>query len=55
MSWSFWLLLVPTIAYLAASMVYGSRGNWPMAVVYGGYFAANIGLLALDWQQFTYR
>lgn len=48
MSWSFWLLCVPTVAYLLAGIVYGVNGKWPMAVVYLGYFAANCGLLALD-------
>jgi hypothetical protein len=48
MSLSFYLLLVPTIAYLLAAASYGFHRNWPMAVVYFGYFMANCGLLALD-------
>jgi hypothetical protein len=50
MSWSFWLLLVPTIAYGLAAGVYASQKNWPLAVVYAGYFCANWGLIALDLQ-----
>lgn len=47
-SWSFWLIAIPTGCYLAAACVYGSKGNWPLAVVYSGYCWANLGLLALD-------
>jgi hypothetical protein len=48
MSWSFWLILLPTLCYGAASVAYGIHGKWPMAVVYAGYCFANTGLLALD-------
>lgn len=48
MSWSFWLLLVPTLCYALASVSYGLQRSWPMAVVYFGYALANCGLLALD-------
>lgn len=48
MSWSFWLILAPTVCYLAASVVYGAQGKWPLMVVYAGYAFANTGLLALD-------
>lgn len=48
MSWSFWLILIPTGCYLAASVSYGLQRNWPLAVVYAGYAFANTGLLALD-------
>jgi hypothetical protein len=48
MSWTFYLLLIPTIAYLLAAMAYGFKGNWPMVIVYAGYAAANVGLLWLD-------
>jgi hypothetical protein len=47
-SWSFWLLLVPTGAYLLAAGVYASKGNWPLCIVYAGYTVGNIGLLWLD-------
>jgi hypothetical protein len=47
-SWSFWLICVPTLCYLAAAVVYGMKGNWPLAVTYAGYSFANTGLLALD-------
>jgi hypothetical protein len=49
-SWSFWLLLVPTGAYALAATVYVAKGNWPLAIVYAGYAFANCGLLALDLQ-----
>jgi hypothetical protein len=48
MSWSFWLILTPTLCYAAAAVVYGAKGNWPLAVTYSGYFIGNLGLLALD-------
>ncbi len=48
MSWSFWLLLIPTLCYALAAGVYGWQGNWPMATVYMGYSWANVGLLWLD-------
>jgi hypothetical protein len=48
MTWTFYLLLVPTLSYAAAAVVYGMQGNWPLAVVYAGYCFANTGLLALD-------
>ena len=48
MSWSFWLLLVPTIAYGLAAGVYASQKNWPLAIVYYHYMGANFGLLWLD-------
>jgi hypothetical protein len=48
MSLSFWLLLVPTVAYGFAAVVYGLQKNWPLAIVYWHYMGANIGLLWLD-------
>jgi hypothetical protein len=48
MSWSFCLLLIPTISYLLAAMVYASQRNWPLAIVYWHYMGANVGLLWLD-------
>jgi hypothetical protein len=47
-SWSFYLLLVPTVAYIAASVSYGVQGNWPLSIVYLGYSIGNVGLLWLD-------
>jgi hypothetical protein len=47
-SWSFWLILIPTLCYSGAAVVYGSQRNWPLVVVYSGYAWANLGLLALD-------
>jgi hypothetical protein len=49
-SWSFWLILVPTGCYGVAAAVYGTKGNWPLAITYAGYAFANCGLLALDLQ-----
>lgn len=48
MSWSFWLLLVPTVCYGLAAVVYGLQGSYPMSVVYTGYAFANCGLIWLD-------
>jgi uncharacterized protein involved in cysteine biosynthesis len=48
MSWSFWLVLIPTLCYAAAACVYAAGKSWPLAVVYCGYAFANLGLLALD-------
>jgi hypothetical protein len=50
MSWSFWLILIPTICYGLAGMAYAFQKNWPMFIVYTGYAFANCGLLALDVQ-----
>jgi hypothetical protein len=50
MRWSFWLLLVPTVAYGLAAVVYGLQRNWPLMIVYYHYAGANIGLLWLDLQ-----
>jgi hypothetical protein len=47
-SWSFWLILAPTICYAAAAVVYGLQKNWPLMIVYYHYAGANIGLLWLD-------
>ena len=45
---SFWLILIPTVAYLLAAGVYAVNGNWPLSIVYSGYAWANLGLLWLD-------
>lgn len=45
---TFAFILVPTLCYMGASILYGWKGNWPLAVVYAGYAFANTGLLALD-------
>jgi hypothetical protein len=47
-SWSFWLILAPTLCYSAAAVVYGIQKNWPLVIVYTGYAFANVGLLAID-------
>lgn len=48
MSWSFWLILLPTLCYSLAAVVYGMQRNWPLVIVYTGYAWANCGLLWLD-------
>jgi uncharacterized protein involved in cysteine biosynthesis len=47
-NWSFWLLLIPTMAYTMAAAVYCTKGNYPLTIVYFGYAFANCGLLWLD-------
>lgn len=48
MSLSFYLLLIPAIAYLLATMAYASQKNWPLAIMYSGYAWAACGALWLD-------
>jgi hypothetical protein len=48
---TFALILVPTICYGIAGVMYAAKGSWPLAIVYAGYSAANIGLLLLDRMQ----
>lgn len=48
MNWSFYLLLIPTAAYVLAAIVYCFGGNFPLAITYSGYAWANVGLLWLD-------
>jgi hypothetical protein len=45
---SFAFILVPTLCYAGASVMYGLQKNWPLAIVYSGYAWANCGLLWLD-------
>jgi hypothetical protein len=47
-TWSAWLLIVPTACYTGAAGVYAFNRNWPMVIVYSGYAWANCGLLWLD-------
>jgi hypothetical protein len=47
-TWTAWLLIVPTACYAGASVAYGIQKNWPMVIVYAGYSAANCGLIWLD-------
>jgi hypothetical protein len=42
------LVIIPGICYALASVLYGREGNWPLSVVYAGYFIGNCGLLWLD-------
>jgi hypothetical protein len=48
MSWTFALILIPTVCYAAAMAAYLMKGDHAMAVVYSGYAWANVGLLWLD-------
>ena len=48
MSWSFWMILIPTICYSVAAGIYALSRNWPLVIVYSGYAWANCGLLWLD-------
>lgn len=48
MSWTFWLLLIPTLCYAGAMAVYLYKKDMPMAVIYSGYAWANLGLLWID-------
>jgi hypothetical protein len=44
------LIVIPGVSYFIASLLYAKQGNWPLAVVYLGYFLGNGGLLWLDLQ-----
>lgn len=44
------LIIVPTICYASAAVMYAIKDNWPLAATYAGYAFANCGLLALDLQ-----
>lgn len=48
---TFALILVPTACYACAACLYAWQANWPLAIVYSGYFWANLGLLWLDQLQ----
>jgi uncharacterized protein involved in cysteine biosynthesis len=48
MSWSFWLLLVPTVAYALAAIAYGLQDRWPLCVIFSGYAFSNLGFLYID-------
>ncbi len=49
MNITFWLVLIPTLCYAGAMLMYFWKGDAPMAIVYSGYAWANVGLLWLDW------
>ena len=42
------LIVVPTLCYSLAALMYGWQRNWPLVIVYSGYAFANCGLLMLD-------
>ena len=42
------LVIIPTLCYAGAAVLYFMKDNHPMAVTYAGYAVANLGLLAMD-------
>lgn len=48
MSWSFWLILIPTLCYAGTAVAYGIRKDWPQATIFTGYALANCGFLAIE-------
>lgn len=49
MSWSFWLVLIPTLCYAGAAVSYWIHRDWSSAVIFSGYALANTGFLAIEW------
>lgn len=47
-SWSFALILLPTLCYAGAAVAYGIRGDWYSVVIFSGYAWANCGFLAIE-------
>lgn len=45
------LVIVPGLCYMAASVLYGMKANWPLSIMYAGYAFANCGALWLDLSQ----
>ena len=45
LSYGFWVLGGVTVAYAAVAIDLIFRGNVPMAVVFGGYCLANVGMM----------
>jgi len=50
-SWTFALILVPTLCYASASVIYFIRGDSSLGITYSGYAWANVGLLWLDFKR----
>lgn len=48
MSTSFWMILIPTLCYSGAAVMYAWQANWPLTITYSGYAWANVGLLWMD-------
>jgi len=42
---SAWLVVVVGLIYAVVAIAQASKGNWAMALVFGGYAVSNIGLL----------
>ena len=42
------LILVPTLCYASAALIYLHQANWPLAIAYSGYAWANLGLMWVD-------
>jgi len=47
---SFWAIGVCTMCYIVTALDFMSKGNTPMAIVFGGYSLANIGFLLVARQ-----
>jgi hypothetical protein len=47
-TWSFGLILIPTVCYAGTAVAYGIRNDWPQAVIFAGYALANCGFLAIE-------
>ncbi len=45
MSWSFLMVLLPTLCYAASAVLEAFYGIGPMAIVFFGYSFANVGFL----------
>ena len=45
---TFYLIIIPTVCYAVASIMYAWQNQWPLAITYSGYSWANLGLLWLD-------
>jgi hypothetical protein len=44
---TFYPLLLCTLCYIATSAGFALEKNWPMAAIFLGYSAANLGFLAI--------
>jgi|KBSMisStaDraftv2_1062788.scaffolds.fasta_scaffold00030_30 hypothetical protein len=42
-----WLIALVGLIYGYVSIMQGIKGEWPLAIVYGGYALSNIGLWKL--------
>jgi hypothetical protein len=47
----FWLLSLVTCAYAWIAVESALKRDWPVAIMFGGYFIANFGPLWLLWKR----